>query len=368
MPCFSPLTAWYSKTVNESGKCSLVFDGIKAFQQNLGDPINIGCGQCVGCRLERSRQWAVRCMHESQMFDGKNSFLTLTFDEPSLQKRDNPHSLDKVEFQKFMKRLRERFVPKNPFNPRSKYNGTDKEDEHKKNFDDWQYENGIRYYYCGEYGEQCKNCGLSKKLCERRGCGKFDSTFGRPHYHAIIFNLHFEDREPAKGVRSTTEKYYESAELQKLWPFGRAIIGDVTFESAAYVARYVMKKVNGKKKEEHYKKVTGFNPESGEIELRQIEPEYTDMSRRPGIGKRWFEKFKTDVYPSDFITVNGKKVPPPKYYDKLLELEDPVLLDKLKTNRAKNAEKHSDDLTPERLLVRSQIVGRRLDRLVRNLE
>lgn len=103
MPCYRPITAWYSREVNRSGKRSLVFSPRKAEQQD--DPIQISCGQCIGCRLERSRQWAVRCLHEASLYED-NCFITLTFDDNHLFKRNNPASLDIRDFQLFMKRLR----------------------------------------------------------------------------------------------------------------------------------------------------------------------------------------------------------------------------------------------------------------------
>ncbi len=331
MSCYKPLTAWYAKEINPTGKRSLVFNQKYALQAD--DPLEVGCGQCAGCRLDRSRQWAIRCLHESQMFED-NSFITLTFSDPELNKREVPDSLDLTEFQRFMKRLREDTVPKNP-NCRK---------TNKEAFDQWQYDNGIRFFHCGEYGEK----------------------YGRPHYHAILFNIEFKDKylwQTRNGMR-----YYRSPTLEKHWPHGMAIIGDVTFESAAYVARYIMKKVNGDNADEHYKKLI-IDEQTGELkDSYQIKPEYTTMSRRPGIGSKWFEKYKTDVYPSDFITVNGKKINPPKYYDKLLQQEDPYLLQDLKNERVERAREHYDNNTPERLEVRAALLGRRLERLLRHVD
>jgi hypothetical protein len=329
MACFKPLTAWYSKEVNGSGKRSLVFSQQGALQPD--QPIEIACGQCHGCRLERSRQWAVRCMHESELHE-QNCFLTLTFDDDHLYKRPVPESVDLREFQLFMKKLRERFVPKNPYDYKSE----------RVKFDDWQFDNGIRFFHCGEYGDES----------------------GRPHYHALLFNFDFPDKQ--KFTDNKGFPLYTSEILQELWPYGYALIGAVTFESAAYVARYVMKKVNGEAQEEHYKKI--YVDEHGVV-IREVDlkPEYITMSRRPGIGARWYKNFKSDVYPCDSVVVNGKKVNPPKFYDKQLEKEDPFLLADLKAARVERALDHYDNNTPERLEKRAQILGRRIDRLTRCL-
>lgn len=290
MPCYSPLRAYYSRTLNPSGKRSLVFTPNQAIDQN---PVDISCGQCIGCRLERSRNWAVRCVHEASLYEN-NCFITLTYDNENLPKDG---SLDKTHFQKFMKRLRKTSNEK------------------------------IRFFQCGEYGE--------KNL--------------RPHYHACLFNYDFSDKVLYRVVNGN--RLYTSASLQRLWPFGFNTIGDVTFDSAAYVARYITKKILGK---DAWKSYCDVNYKTGEI-TKELEPEYTTMSRRPGIGKPWLEKYKSDVYPLDYVVINGKKVPTPKYYDKLLEVQDPELLEDLKERRLKNALTHSANNTTPRLLTREKI-------------
>ena len=81
MPCYGPLTAYYSKELNPTGKRSLVFNP-KA--SHSGVPIKLPCGQCFGCRLEHSRMWAMRCMNEKRVCNGDSSFVTLTYDDAHL--------------------------------------------------------------------------------------------------------------------------------------------------------------------------------------------------------------------------------------------------------------------------------------------
>jgi hypothetical protein len=126
-----------------------------------------------------------------------------------------------------------------------------------------------------------------------------------PHYHACLFSLDFADREFFKRTPSGSSLYI-SKTLQSLWPLGFSTVGDVTFESSAYVARYIMKKVNGDAADQHYSR---FHSLTGE--LHQLKPEYVTMSRRPGLAKGWYDKFKGDVYPSDFLVHNGVKFKPP---------------------------------------------------------
>lgn len=336
MPCFRPLTAWRGREYNQYGNRPMVFNPNQAL--NRYNPEKLPCGQCIGCRLERSRQWAMRCYHEASLYNN-NSFITLTFSPEHLEKRDNPWSLDVTEFQKFMKRLRKKF------------SGIDAVTK-----DDGTLHYPIRFFHCGEYGD--KNA--------------------RPHYHACLFNFDFPDKELWKTTKSG-HRLYVSEELEKLWPYGFSTIGDVTFESAAYVARYIVKKVNGKMREDdipvydddgnlitEMKHYEWLDPETGEIRARK--PEYTTMSRRPGIGREWLKLYMDDVFPEDEVVVNGVRMRPPKYYDGILESERPYEFDSIKENRKKKAKKHIDNNCKERLNVREQIALKRLKDLPRNVD
>lgn len=302
MPCYSPLKGFRSKAINPTGKRSIVFNSKDGFADL---PVSLPCSQCVGCRLERSRQWAIRCAHEASLY-ADNCFITLTYNDKHLP-ADQSLQLD--HFQKFMKRLRKK------------------------------YGENIRFYHCGEYGE----------------------NFGRPHYHACIFNFDFPDKKIWKSERGVN--LYRSPSLEKLWTFGYSSVGEVTFESAAYVARYIMKKITGDAAENHY---VWIDPETGEIFKRK--PEYTTMSRRPGIGKSWFEQYASDVYPDDFIVMRGKKMKPPKFYDSQFELISPGEYEILKKRRKRAASKHVDNNTPERLKVRETVKLSQLSQLKRTLK
>lgn len=291
MPCFNPVRGWRAKNVNESGKRSIVFKIDQGFEDL---PVEIPCGQCIGCRLERSRQWAIRCVHEASLWEN-NCFITLTYNDDNLPENN---SLVLRDFQLFMKSLRKKYGP------------------------------GIRYFQCGEYGEQNS----------------------RPHYHACIFNHDFTDKKVWKihnGFR-----LYTSDALSKLWPYGYSIIGDVTFESASYVARYILKKITGPNSENHY---------DGR------KPEFVTMSRRPGIGKGWYEKYKTDLFPHDKCVINGKEVTVPKFYQNNFELDDQDTHKKLKAIRTKKA-KEADDNSLKRLLAKETCVKARVKLLKRSYE
>lgn len=305
MPCYSPLIGFYSKNLNSTGKRSIIFNPKEALDDR---EIKLPCGQCIGCRLERSRQWAMRCMHESSLYE-QNCFLTLTY---APEKLPEGGTLVKKHFQDFMKRLRKA-------NPGRK----------------------IRYFHCGEYGDQ--------------------NT--RPHYHAIIFNYDFNDKKPLTKQKHNDLIIYTSEKLAKLWDHGISSIGAVTFDSAAYVARYVTKKITGPAAFNHY---CHFDA-NGEI-LKDLLPEYTTMSRRPGIGKPWLEKYMTDVYPDDFVLMRGKKLKPPKYYDTLLNASDPFCSDSIKERREQNGKLNSQNSTPARLYVRETIHKLKAKLLKRNYE
>lgn len=298
MPCYHPLSAY------QCADGSIVFYESK--RHDTVKSLSLPCGQCVGCRLERSRQWAIRCMHEAQMHT-QNCFITLTYDDAHLP---GDRSLHYRDFQLFIKRLRKRYPGRR-----------------------------IRYYMAGEYGE----------------------NFGRPHWHACIFGLDFDDKKLWKRT-SANSLLYRSENLELLWPFGYSSIGDVTFESAAYVARYIMKKVTGKNAAEHYQEI---DPDTGEIINRT--PEFTKMSLKPGIGYEWYKQYTSDVYPHDYVVVRGKKVKPPKYYDKKYKIENPYEFDELLYIREKSAKLNYADNTLERLAVKEQVVKAKLQKLKRNL-
>lgn len=303
MPCYHPLKGYRSKLANPSGKRSIVFNLSEGYKDL---PVQLPCGQCIGCRLEHSRRWAIRCLHESKCHE-ENAFITLTYDEKNIPPGG---TLVLSDFQKFMKRLRKEF-------------------SHKT----------IKFFHCGEYGEKLK----------------------RPHYHACLFGVDFPDKYYWKNDNGN--KLYRSPILEKLWTKGQSLTGEVTFESAAYVARYITKKISGRVNPEHYQNI---DEDTGEI--FDIKPEYVTMSRRPGIGKTYFEKFKSDCYPSDYIIVRGKKCKVPKYYDQLLELEDPLEFKKVSAKRKVEAQKHALENTPARLQAREDCQIEKYRRLKRSLE
>lgn len=281
-------------------------------------PVEMACGQCIGCRLERSRQWAIRCVHESSLHK-RNCFITLTYNDHHLP-RDG--SLHKDHFQKFMKRLRKK------------------------------YSHRIRYYMCGEYGEKCGTCGHNRKNCQSLGCGKFNPALGRPHFHAILFGHDFDDKEVFS--QSLKNKLYISEQLMALWPFGFSTIGNLTFESAAYCARYVMKKINGRKKEDHY---------------QGKQPEYTTMSRRPGIAKEWFDKYYEDLYPNDYMVIRGGiKCKPPQYYDRLYDIHYPDEMQRIIHKRKKAAMESEERQDPIRMYEKEMVQKIKSKQLIRPYE
>lgn len=292
MPCYHPVSAWQT----EGGE--VVF----AERGRIARSLFLPCGQCIGCRLERSRQWAVRCVHEAKCYE-RNCFITLTYDNEHLPP---DLSLRYRDFQKFMRRLRKVF-------------------------------RGVRFFMCGEYGE-----GL-----------------GRPHYHACLFNYDFPDKLYFKRVGDST--LYTSALLERLWPFGFSLIGDVSFESAAYVARYCVKKVTGRNAGSYY---ALLDKESGEV-IASRTPEFGRMSLRPGIGAPWLEKFASDAYPGGQVVIRGRKVKTPRYYDKMFARADPDGFARLQLARMEKSQPGEN--TDERLAVQEQVAEARTRSLKRSL-
>lgn len=299
-----------------------MFDASEAL---LDQEVTVPCGNCIGCRLDRSKSWAIRCVHEASLYE-RNCFITLTYSDEHLPAHG---TLVLRDFQLFMKRLRKEFG------------------------------SGIRFFHCGEYG----------------------ARYGRPHYHACLFNFRFNDLVPWQNKGGIT--LYRSAKLEELWPQGFSTVGEVTFESAAYVARYIVKKVLGTSTKAEIAKdvrygATEWKPrvnKNGEERWLSCgfekKPEYTTMSRRPGLGAGWFEKFSGDVFPHDFVEHGGRKLRPPRFYDGLFEIDNPSEFRKIKASRSAAAVLGEADATPERLAVREehqQIKARKLIRSYENAE
>lgn len=167
-------------------------------------------------------------------------------------------------------------------------------------------------------------------------CGEYGGKTKRPHYHALLFNYEPTDGELLR--QEDDKRIYESAELSKLWYHGLCEYGDLTFESAAYTARYCTKKITGDDAEKHY---TWACSQTGEITLH--EPEFCGMSLKPTIGLPWIKKWLYDVYPKDQIILKGRKMSPPRYYDKYLEKQDPKLFLQVKKNRLIARLKHEEE-------------------------
>uniref|UniRef100_A0AB39A395 Replication-associated protein ORF2/G2P domain-containing protein n=1 Tax=Chlamydiamicrovirus sp. TaxID=2832664 RepID=A0AB39A395_9VIRU len=283
MPCYHPIRAYRSKEGrNKNGKWPIVFSRSQGYQDL---PVEIPCGRCIGCRLEKSRQWAIRCVHESKLHV-HNCFLTLTYDDDHID--DN--SLNPDHITKFLKRLRSRHNDKK-----------------------------IRYFQCGEYGD----------------------NFGRRHHHCVLFGFDFSDKIPYCRTKSG-EILYNSDELSKLWPYGYATIGNVTFESCAYVARYITKKILGPDAEKWY-------------EQRKKHPEYCTMSRRPGIGYEYYKKYGKDWYVRDQIIIRDNLTcKPAKYYDYIYDMENPSGKRRIDGKRKKAAKLAEAENSPDRLAAKEQ--------------
>jgi len=205
MPCYEPIFGRLRQTPNGI-KGRALFDKKDAdmfyysgkwpeHQRVIGFPaemllsVPFKCRKCYGCKKERARQWSIRCVHEASLYE-RNCFVTLTFNNPALKERGH-RSVDRADVQKFIKRLRKRFVGVK-----------------------------IRTYYAAEYG-------------------KIDR---RPHYHILLFNIDFDDKVYLKKTDAGSV-LYTSETLSQLWRYGYHSIGALTPESAAYCAQYTLNKM-----------------------------------------------------------------------------------------------------------------------------
>lgn len=283
MPCYSPIRGYRNR------------DGtIRLRAPVLGEELlELACSSCIGCRVERARQWAIRCMHEAQMHE-HNSFITLTYRNADLPLNGN---LEKSDFQKFAKRLRRKGIK-------------------------------FRYLMCGEYGEKHFRC----------------------HFHSAIFGHDF-NTDPGTELVSRNDlgqPLYRSPLLEAVWGLGNTMSGALTFESARYVAQYLTKTNN--EEWESIKLGAATDSDGNAIPFQRP---YATASRKPGLGRAWIEKYYTDVYPHDEVILDGHRCKPPKYYDLVAEQKDPEFMAGLKLKRIARAELCSDN-SPARLAQRKE--------------
>ncbi len=273
-------------------------------------PTTVSCGQCIGCRMNDTLHWSIRIMHQTRM-EEQSCFLTLTYDDYNLPK---DQSLDLVHVQKFIKALRKQTRP-------------------------------FKYFLAGEYGD----------------------TTMRPHYHLCIMGEDFLDDRAHYTNTKNGDSLYKSPLVDKTWGKGsHNLIGELTQESARYVASYVNKRWRGPTA--HLKYNVLFIEKDGTAKIHKLKPEFATMSRRPGLGSTWFDKFHTDVYPSDEVILNGISRRPPPYYDILLERRNPTLSRQIKKERKISGNQNKEDNTAERLAVREMVALRNQGPVTREIQ
>lgn len=305
MGCTRPMRVW--PPAPGASNRRPVFSPFRSFQGARGSLLP--CGQCVGCRLKIRGDWATRMVHEASLHPpGTCWFITLTY-APEFIPWDG--SISKGEIQRFHKRLR-------------------------------YFAGSYRHFSCGEYGD------------------KGD----RPHYHFIGFGLDLGDLGDPAGQSDKGEAYWQSEAVTAAWPKGFISIQPFTPNTASYVAGYTQKKLNGQMEMDRYRR-SGTCPFSGQPREWNVIPEFALMSRRPGIGSGWQDKYDRDVFPRDFVTRDGRKLPVPRFYDRRrTELEKLKLLQKRKAA----ARLHADNNTERRLATRDELNILRTKRLIRGFE
>lgn len=291
---------------------------VRAFEaeKQAGTLFAVPCGHCLGCDIDRSRSWALRMVHEAQLHD-RNCFLTLTYNDEALathQSKGGAYAtntaLDKRDWQLFAKTLRRRTNVCHQL----QHDLVDAEYHVQPGTDTCRLLGCLgckfRYFHAGEYTDD-----------------------DRPHLHACVFGVDFLHDRRYHGKSKSGMPVFVSQTLSALWPHGFAYIGDLTYQSAAYIARYVLKKRRAEPRDD-----------------RPVE--YSTMSLKPAIAAKWFEKHHRDLFPHDFAVHDGKKHPTPTFYRRLLEAMNPELADELKRLRKDFSENHRTGLTTQKLLAR----------------
>lgn len=285
MACFHPLRAYRRKGGYDPESKTWPLTFRKS-DGWLDTAIDVPCGKCDGCRMDYAKSWAVRCMHEASLHE-KNCVITLTYDDDHLP---DGGELDKRGMQNWLKILRNNI-------------------------------GSFRYFGCGEYGKDGK----------------------RPHYHICIFGYDFPDKERITFGQS------DSKMLRRIWSKGHVSVGDLTFQSAAYIARYCLKKLKG----------------GDDLKLQK---EYIMMSNRPGIGAGWLDQYSKDLGALGRVQMrDGSWYTVPPYYAKRLSAVDPVSAGAVQTIKSEFLKKQGI-ITGVELRVREQILQERLKQKQRSFE
>lgn len=232
--------------------------------------MQLPCGRCLGCRKRRSREWAVRCLHEASLHE-HNAFVTLTYAPEHLPANG---FLQPDDLRLFLLRVRNAL---------------------RRRTHPYLLGDQLRYFAVGEYG---------------------DHTW-RPHYHAVLFGVGFGDRVAIPRRRGPP--IWNSQTLRDLWGKGNVSWAPVTPRSAMYTAQYSLKKQS--KREWH------IHDEHGEVAPQP----FMRCSTKPGIGFYWLWRWGNDTQ-HGLIHTDGKPLSVPRYYQTLLRRDCPELHEQARCN------------------------------------
>ena len=306
MPCYKPMLAIPWSINHETGKVQYKFtrklfssEDLSEVETVEGKPFKrkaLPCGQCLGCRLDYAKEWAMRCILELQDHDiNECYFVTLTYDDQHV-----PYSQREVvgTFRQIDQILMTKGYVGNtawkekPSNQTLVFDHLQLFLKNLRRSQQYHYGKQFRFYACGEYGTKTM----------------------RPHFHIILYGLHLSEPTDDTWKKSMSGYYvWEDKYLEKIWKNGNVIVGRVTYNSCEYVARYMLKKQKG-----HYGQF---------YETFNIEPEACRMSLKPGIGMNYYEKHRNLIYKYDEIHVatekHGLTFKPPRKFDKAYQEEHP---------------------------------------------
>jgi hypothetical protein len=347
MPCTEPKKCWVYGTTEKGKPKYVFFNPSKEDPEYVGEEQKVPCGRCVSCQLDRSKEWATRAVHEAQMHS-LNCFITLTYAPENLPENS---SLEPEHLKEFIKKLRRKLSwrvrcygnekRKKPILPK----GEKRERWYPHN------SKNLKYLASGEYGSE-------------------EHTH-HPHYHICLFGWDPLDKEYF-FTNEHGDPVYKSRWLADIWDKGFITVGELNYRTAAYTARYTLKKIK-EYGEKHRHEVIDY--ETGETNLSYREwqikelmenklPEFIRMSQ--GIGKTWYEKYKSDTY-KDYVYVGKQKHKIPRYYDKQLEKEDINRYEKTKEERKLKAIELENNPNKPTNLQRDIVKKQKLKLLTRSL-
>ena len=264
MKCLFPLSGLRSKKINDATGNRPVVLSLAPKDGFVDQKLSLPCNKCLHCRINRTREFAIRSHHESlvgpsgPISQDNNHFVLLTYNDKNLPKHG---ALQASDVKKFLDRIRADCA--------------------------WRGLPSPRTFGCGEYGSKTQ----------------------RPHYHINIFNLKLSDITYLKNLKQN--KLYTSTYLTEKWKLGAVTLSPFSHLTAQYTAKYIVKAL------------WADDPPEGDTRVEAPFPLPSQgrvaTSTQPGLGAFFLDRYAQEIVNLGAIEIDGALAPIPTYYKKRLQ-------------------------------------------------